>query len=698
MAISSGVPPMPQHILAIDFETRSDIDIKLGVHKYCSSPFAKVILVCWKPLVPTRGQSMTWCPEIVDMTNNWALLKLKTELELRPKLVAHNMDFDAVVWEKLACRDYPNIFPPLSEFEIECTAVRATMGGLPRSLEKCAEALESPVQKYKYGYTLIRKFCTPKVIEGVAQRKPDGTPLWHVDKPHTHIDWPSFVQYGKGDCNILAHLDAQLPPIKGRDADIYRNLHMPINARGITINKEFVKYGSILAQRAQIDQDKAIRKITGGFVPKTTNHQKLLEWVKREAPVALKDLESVDKKNLIRILTRNDVPEHVKGALRARKIGSKSSVAKIDAAARRMDERGVVRDGAIFFGATTGRQAGSGLQLQNFTRNTSPNWEEHLDAIKWAVNTVGDEKCSHAIRLLYDEPLDILSSMLRGMVEAPPGYMLVHPDFSQIEARVITWLAGAQDLLDVFARGDDVYVYTANKIGSTSRQLGKVLVLGCGFGMGGAKFQTTANDPPYNLGLDEATAHGSVRAWRQSNPKIPDFWYKLEELIRWVIETPGRKLFLKPTPEAPTINAQCDTRANWLTITLPSGRDLWYYKPEIGWDGERGRPTITFMTVNAITKVFQREKSYGGKFAENITQAVARDIMWEAAIRMQIFPDFAPVGTVHDELIFQVPKRPYEHWKFQEGTPLHKLLVENPDWTKGLPIAAKISHGVRWGK
>jgi DNA polymerase len=285
--------------------------------------------------------------------------------------------------------------------------------------------------------------------------------------------------------------------------------------------------------------------------------------------------------------------------------------------------------------------------------------------------------------------LEALSSALRGCVAAGRGKRFGSIDFSQIEARVLPWLAGDTNALDVFVEGKDVYVVAASgiyKVNEASvdgdkRQVGKVSVLALGYGGGVGAFQTMAKN--YGLIIPDAQADEIKTAWREANPKIVGFWYDLDRAAIKAVKSPGELTHAGPHISFKMVGDN-------LLMKLPSGRFLFYRDAEIG-ESKFGGECVAYMGINQFTRAWCREDTYGGKWAENATQAVARDVMAEAMLRSRTIPGLDILGTVHDELLFEFDK----HTSYQA---LYRVMNRAPLWAQGLPVAAEGYVGDRFKK
>lgn len=272
--------------------------------------------------------------------------------------------------------------------------------------------------------------------------------------------------------------------------------------------------------------------------------------------------------------------------------------------------------------------------------------------------------------------------------DAPPTE-LVSADFAQIEARVIAWLAGQQDILDVFASGKDVYVYTADKIGSTNRQLGKVCVLGLGFGMGFKKFIDAALVMG-GITIDEDFARQTVKDWREANYKIVQFWYALDDAFRKAIQSaPGTRVAVG--------FVTIEKHEGYVAIRLPCTKRKLIYRNARLEDDETAfhdsKTSVVYDGVQQWSKRWGPVRTYGGKIAENITQAVARDVMAEAILKLDVLGVDLRL-TVHDEIIALA-----EGAKAASTLALMlEVMRTPPSWASGLPTGAEGWHGRRYRK
>jgi DNA polymerase len=376
-------------------------------------------------------------------------------------------------------------------------------------------------------------------------------------------------------------------------------------------------------------------------------------------------------------LLKTDLDPKIRRALEIRRDGGKSSVAKYQAIVDRVSTDGRVRGNLMYHGASTGRWSGAGVQLQNLPRETVKDWAKSASEL-----TENDPKA-----------LAILSRMIRGTICATPGTRLVWADYAAIEARGVAWLAGQDDLVELFATGGKVYEEMAASIFSVSVQdigkdsmerfLGKTVVLGCGYSMGPVKFRQTVAGMGTNI--TEELAYHAVSTYRTKYAAIPKLWNRLNDAAIAAIRTPKRETIYKQ------VSFFCD--GDWLLIRLPSGRKLFYRSPRIvKYVGPYGdKDTNEYMAVSSLTKKWGPERTFGGKLTENIVQGLCRDLIAGAMLDLED-QNYPVIGSVHDEIICEIPDG------FGSIEEMVSIMCRVPDWAKGFPIAAEAKEGKRYGK
>jgi DNA polymerase len=394
-----------------------------------------------------------------------------------------------------------------------------------------------------------------------------------------------------------------------------------------------------------------------------------------------------------------DLPPAVEAALRLRREAAKSSTAKLVAMKERASSDGRVRGIHQYHGAATGRWAGRGIQAQNLPRgNLQPHEAED------AIDHLHDRTY---IDVMYGQPLDVVSSCVRGMIVPAPGYELASIDFSAIEARVLAWLAGQESVLQIFQTHGKIYEHAAagiyrvpmEQVTKAQRQIGKVSILALGYGGGVGAFQSMARN--YNVKVDDAEADEIKAAWRAANPAIVQYWYGLENAAIAALTRGGKHSAGAKGREVTYVKS-----GSFLWCKLPSGRVLCYPYPEIRtvttpWGAEKD--ALTYMTVvdpsrklkllpdpNAKGQ-WQRISTYGGSLAENSCQSVARDLLADAMLRFQ-HCDANIVMHCHDEIVVEVKRGE------NKVAELEALMSELPTWAIGMPVSAEGWQRKRYGK
>jgi DNA polymerase bacteriophage-type len=302
--------------------------------------------------------------------------------------------------------------------------------------------------------------------------------------------------------------------------------------------------------------------------------------------------------------------------------------------------------------------------------------------------------------LYDDDPMSTAGAVTRSVLTAAPGKDLVVADYSAIEGRGLAWLAGEEATLDIYRKGKDPYIASAamilrkayDKVTKDERSSpGKVSELACGYGGGAGAVRKFGGDAPFRIkreaeglrgekleeAIDQDIREQIVFPWREARPMTVQFWYDLESACMSAVTNPGQVF------RARAVAFRVSKK--FLLCRLPSGRILYYYDPRIepcitSW-GET-KDSVTYMTVNGMTKKWERTNTYGGKLAENVTQAICRDIMAEAMLRLEK-AGYAIVMTVHDEIVSEVEET------FGSVESYEKIMCIVPDWATGFPIAAK---------
>jgi DNA polymerase bacteriophage-type len=561
---------------------------------------------------------------------------------------AWNAAFETAVLERLG------IFTanPLS-----CTMQRALAYGLPGKLEAAGAALGLPHQKDMAGHRLMLKMSRPP--------KP-GVGPWTV------ADHMTLASYCEKDVEAEAALAAVIPELQPDEKELSA-LDAAMNVSGeLGIDVHRVGDFQIVAGAAEREDAARCALLTGGAVTSPgTQTARLLKWL---ASLGM-DLPDTQRATIEEALAENSFGEGnaVEEVLKIRLRMARASTNKLERMeAMAATPRAALRGQFQFCGAgRTGRWSGRGVQVQNLPR-TPKGFDAQL-----FYDMVASDPTN--INMVAPAPiLDCVSWSLRSCLKAADDRKVLWSfDFAQIEARVLAWLAGQQDVLSVFASGDDVYVWAARQFGSSDRQLGKVLILALGFGMGATKLRETALKN-YGVRLTASQAEKFKSAWRASNGYIVRFWYDMDGAAKQAILNRGRVHAVSGVAFVCT--------AKTLQMRLPSGRVLYYHKPRL----DQATGSIVYWGAEVGGR-WVEQRTWGGKLAENATQAAARDIMAEAMLRAFRRGQHVPCMSVHDELVYPLD-RAASGWSHMEN-----LMLEPPPWAGGLPLAGESKMMRRYG-
>jgi DNA polymerase len=525
---------------------------------------------------------------------------------------------------------------------------RALVAGYPASLELAGRAVGLTAQKDAGARDLMLRFARPRSLNPLV--------WWDQSDP---VRFQALIDYCRKDVLAERELDRRVPELSPRERLVFEMDHA-INQAGIGIDHHLVYDLAALADAARGHLTRDIVRLTQGKVRSLNQVAQLKAWLQAQGT----DVPDLRRATVQTFLADSALTGPPRVALQARLDASRSSTAKLTAIAAARSHDGRVRGTFQYYGASrTGRWAGRRLQPQNMFRGT-------IRDVPAALRVIRSGAAPEDLDLLFeDSALGVIASCLRSTIVAGPLRRLVIADFSQIEARVLAWLAGQQDALDTFIRGEDIYVATAARMGSDSRALGKICVLALGFAMGHLKFQATAQT--YGVILSEDDARDAVAAWRSLNSRIVDLWWDSHRALM-------RVLWRGPGAEEQVGFCTFIHRPRALLIRLPSGRHLVYRHPRIE-KNDHGYDEFTYM--GSLGGNWVRLRAWAGRTVENITQAVARDVMVEAMLGLR---DLPLIATIHDELIAETPEADADRVL---GRMLAAMRV-TPAWAAGMPVDA----------
>ena len=658
-------------ILYVDTETFSETPISAGTHRYAEG--VEIMLESWSiddaPVVVTDRTAGDPGPFDLYSVDDFEWI------------VMHRSRFDRIVYAEALGVDIP-------VEKVWDTEVQARAHGLPGGLDKLCGIFRIPegLAKHKDGKALIQLFCKPR---------PKSSALRRATRETHPVEWGRFKDYAGGDIHAMRYLrEIALPRwnYPTREHALWC-LDQRINDRGFKVDLDLARSAIATIGKVKKIVDQETQGLTDNRLRSTTQRDRLLEELLLEYGVMLPDLQST---TIERRLDDPDLPPPVKELLGQRLMTSVTSTAKYSRLLDAVSSDGRMRGSIRFCGAPrTKRDAGEIFQPQNLPRPDMP-----ADAIEEGIAMMK----SAMAQLLLDEPeiVRLTWNALRGLVVAAPGRKIVQGDLSQIEARILPWLAGEEWKLQAFrdydaGAGPDVYIMTAARIlGVDPKEItralrqayGKVAELSCGYGGGYKAFLKTAQ--LYNLDIDHGTADEVVREWRAAHTAIADWgsglWVKLEEAATKAIQMPG------VTFEAGE-HVRFERWKNWLRMELPSGGFLSYAHPALATHPVTEQLSLSFMGINSYTKRWERIFTYGGKLSADATQATARELF---TYNWQHVEDigFPIVLRVHDELVTEPLDDPNYSVK-----KLMAAMTRRPPWIDNkLPLSAGGFEAYRYRK
>lgn len=555
----------------------------------------------------------------------------------------------------------------------------------------------------------MQQLCKPLEIDALGDPIYDNSPA----------KFERLYQYNAVDVRAEMEIDALLPELPPSERKVWE-LDLIMNRRGVQIDQELCLKAATISNRLILDLNTTLHKLTNGAVDKATRVTALKRYLDTVHGIKV---DSLDKVGVTDLLASPNTPPLAKEVINVRRqVGKSTSIAKYEKALEMACADGRVRGSLQYHAAHTGRWGGRLIQPQNMPKGFGE--AEQTQAIAWILT--GDDAL---FALAYgDKAMDALSDSLRGIIVAGSQKRLVCGDYNAIEARVLFWLANEQGALAAYRRGDSPYVDLARfiyrneaitkKTHPKEYDIGKRSILGCGYGMGAEKFRDNVYAETAKMGnptlISPELAERAVKAYRERYNGVIRMWYEVEAAAINAVRNPEKRF------------SSCGGHVLWgmsqdkrfLVCRLPSGRYLWYWKPAVikGWRifckdencvhwkemDESKCPTrkeqtmLTYWGEHPKTHQWCQLNTYGGALTENITQAIARDIMVNGMLNCEA-AGYEMELTVHDELIAEVPA----------GGPasdsMHlkdfmQLMCQLPSWADGCPIAAEGWVGKRYRK
>lgn len=669
---------LPKKFVDIDFETRSKADImSVGSRVYAEDISTKVLMISFST---NQVDIYNWNPYYPDKKTYKKLMKaIKMVQSGKAVFRAHHSEFEYWIWNLVATKqfDWP-------EFSVEAfydTMVLSCAMGFPASLEKAAIALGLTEQKDKEGTRLINFFSKPS-------RKKDED--WK-DPLIYKADFMKFVDYCDQDVRTQIAIADACKPMTQQQYEVFI-LTERMNIRGLPIDKDMAEGALQLVDKYKERAAKQIQKITNGEIESATQN-KLKDWLNANGC----DIPNLQAAVIEKYLASKKTSNLAKKVLKIRSNVSKSSTAKYKAALTMLTRELTVHGFIKAFIARTGRWGGRGIQIQNFSKphKDFPYWCDY-DVLAQAIADVD----MWFVEAIYDDVMESLKAATRSMICAPEGKKFICADYSQIEARIVMWMAGDHQGLNDFkgegkiyeSMAADIFGVSISSIGKPSfeRDVGKEAVLGCGFGMGGDKFVFRCVEQR-NLPVTSEMGKKAVKGYRERYPAVPQAWKDCEVAAINAIENPG------------SVYNACDGKMQYkmdgphLFVKIPSGRKLCYPFAKVrvepnqwGYD----QTVIYFKVWNEKAKVgykWQSERTWGGTLFQHGIQGTAADIMSNGMLTAEN-RGYPALFTVHDESLAMVDE------DFGAVKEYEDILCELEPWAKGLPIVAEGWEGNRYRK
>lgn len=703
--------------LHLDIESFSTCDLRTaGLYRYAAHPSTELLVVCyafgdgpvavWWPYAsvpPELLGPLTAAGSIVHMRYS-APDDLVKHIEEGGVVAAHNAQFERVMLNTLGHR---HGLPRLEINQMVCTAAKAATHGLPRSLEACADALGS-APKMKTGRTNMLALAKPRSGK-VSRYTIDSDPARFL----------TLAEYCVDDVKAERDIDARLRDLPAAEQAVWQ-LDQLINDRGVAVDRDAIGNVQVLIDeyRAQLE----VRCVEWtGFKPTQTD--KLATWVRTHGYPQLVDFTASEVETAVKDPT---CPEPVKRVLRLRSTHAMKAVSKFATmrTAAGADDR--LRGMMLYYGAGTGRWSSLLVQLQNIFRPVIKDPEVAIEAFR--VRDLDWVRTLYAV-----DPMKVMASTVRGHLVAGPGKRFMALDFAGIESRDNAWLFDEEWKLKAFREydtgvGPDTYKLAFAKAFGVAhtevldwqRQIGKVMELALGFEGGVNAFVTMVGTYKIDLTAMTDAAYPALpdpvryeaektwqwavsnkrtldlprkvyvvcdalkKLWRANHPRIAQGWKDLNEAAIQATETPGMAFAIRNKKIAFMV------WQDWLFARLPSGRRLAYYQPEVG-EGDNGRKTLTYMGVDTKTRRWMRVSAYGGRFCENLCQAVARDLLVNGMFNLEK-ARYPVVLTVHDEVVMELDGG------FGSLEEAKALMCSLPAWANGMPVTAAGWEGTRYRK
>ncbi len=690
--------------LHLDYETYSEIDLtKVGAHKYAEHQSTEILCAAY---AFGDDEPQMWFPDEPCPP------EIAEHIERGGEIHAWNANFERLITMYVAHLKYGWPLPDLRQYR--CVMVRAMAMNMPARLDQAAPAFGLPIRKDDAGSRIMKQLCKPRTpTKKIRDLRftPDNAPE----------KFKILYDYCLQDVRVEQGVGHRVVKLLPSEQELWF-IDQTINDRGIMVDMDLVAKAEKICNDEKTALEVELKQVTEGEVGSIGAVKQLKAFIVRHGF----EIADCAKEQLEAFLGRDDIPDNVRRAVEIRLEAGKASIAKLLAFTLRVCADGKIKGSLQFHGATqTGRWAARGVQLQNLPK---PDMSLKTDVLL-AIKCIKDGWSREDISSFFGPPITVVADCLRGMLCAPDGRVLWSRDLTGIEARMLPWLAGADEAIDAFFEFDkgtgadnykvaaaQIYNIPISEVTKDQRQVGKVAVLALGFGGGAAAFAKMAK--VYRLDLatiydivfgvatpmnrekavDGWKARGTksgIRkkawltaemiklAWREANHEIVQFWYDLENAAINAVENPGKSF---KAGEHITFKKS----GSFLRCKLPSGRSIYYPYPRVEWrmtPWGKQKAVLLFKAIDSFTRKWKEQEFYGGKSSENVTQASARDVMANA-IMLTEAAGYENVLSVHDEGVAETDE------DFGSEEEFHELFTTPPVWAlpngnrRGLPIAA----------
>ena len=627
-----------------DFETKSSVDLKKhGLHRYMNDPDADIVCL---GIQVDNAKPFLWYPGMPE--KHTYIDKIINKIQPNHSYVAFNAYFDWHIWNKLGVKYGFAKLPIYKVIDLKALCARY---GYPQSLDKAAKVLGLTEQKDARGKALMKKISMPPF-------------------EYTPEELQEYYAYCIQDAHMLYELHKALPAdnLSMFEQNIWE-MTVQINDTGIPVDVDLAKQILKVTKVYQEERSQILPELTDQAVTKVTQVQRIKEWCRGQGYT----IENMQAPTLEAALKDTDMPANVREVLVMRQDLGKSSLAKFEKVID-LQYKGKMYDNLIYHGTLTGRFSGRGFQIHSLPRN-SLNDEQIADTIDKFYN----------LEILFDNPIVSARELIRPIIQVKWPNTIMAADYTAIENRLLSWYADDYRSLKLFRDGLDQYIDMAvtlshkdyDNVTKEERRKGKIIILGCGYGMGPGGFKITAESMDWKMSNNEAI--NVVSAYRYKYQKIVQLWYALNRAAISAIQSPGT---------ACAGNTKCSficktdrAGVKWLTISLPTGHNLYYNSPTL----EKGKygPIIKFMGIHPKTHKWISLSLISNKIINNIVQATARDVLVSAKLALA-YNGFNIIASLHDEIIINHPSD-----SKADFADMINIMVAPVKGLAGLPLAAE---------